>query len=81
MDGVIVDFGHSIQDWFDKHPHLVERYKEFPDHIQGLFRNPPPMEGAIDGIKKLHDSGKYELFMLTSSLLGVMVRAVIKECG
>ena len=38
MDGVIVDFGKAVTDWFDKHPHLVDRYKGFPDHIQGLFR-------------------------------------------
>ena len=70
MDGVIVNFGKAIQDWYDKHPHLVERYKEFPDHIQGLFRNPPPMEGAIEAVKKLHESGKYELFIATSAPWG-----------
>ena len=81
MDGVLVDFGWAIQDWFDKHPHLVERYKEFPDHIQGLFRNPPPIEGAIEAVKKLHDSGKYELFIATQ-LLGVMpVQLLIKDYG
>ena len=70
MDGVIVDFGAAIKDWFDKHPHLVERYKTHPDHIQGLFRNPPPVEGAIDAIKKLHESGKYELFIATAAPWG-----------
>ena len=70
MDGVIVNFGWAIQDWFDKHPHLVDRYKEFPDHIQGLFRNPPPIEGAIEAINKLHESGKYELFIATSAPWG-----------
>ena len=30
MDGVIVDFGKAVTDWFDKHPHLVDRYKGFP---------------------------------------------------
>ena len=29
MDGVIVDFGKPVTDWFDKHPHLVDRYKGF----------------------------------------------------
>ena len=70
MDGVIVDFGAAIKDWFDKHPHLQERYKSHPDHIQGLFRNPPPVEGAIDAIKKLHESGKYDLFIATSAPWG-----------
>ena len=70
MDGVIVNFGAAIQDWFDKHPHLVERYKDFPDHIQGLFRNAPPMEGAIEAINKLAESGKYELFIATAAPWG-----------
>lgn len=70
MDGVIVDFGKAIKDWFEKHPHLVERYKTHPDHIQGLFRIAPPIEGAIEAIKKLHNSGKYELFIATSAPWG-----------
>ena len=70
MDGVLVNFGWAIQDWFDKHPHLVERYKDCPDHIQGLFRNPPPMEGAIEAVKKLADSGKDDLFIATSAPWG-----------
>ena len=70
MDGVLVDFGKAIDDWFKKHPHLVERYKTFPDHIQGLFRIAPPIKGAIDAVKKLHNSGKYELFIATSAPWG-----------
>lgn len=70
MDGVIVDFGAAIKDWFNKHPHLEERYKDFPDHIQGLFRNAPPIEGAIESINKLAESGKYELFIATSAPWG-----------
>ena len=70
MDGVLVNFGAAIQDWFEKHPHLIERYKDNPDHIQGLFRNPPPLEGAIEAVKKLAESGKYELFIATSAPWG-----------
>ena len=70
MDGVIVDFGKAIKDWFEKHPHLEERYKTHPDHIQGLFRIAPPIKGAIEAIKKLHNSGKYELFIATSAPWG-----------
>lgn len=70
MDGVIVDFGKAIEDWFEKHPHLKERYKTHPDHIQGLFRIAPPIKGAIEAIKKLHNSGKYELFIATSAPWG-----------
>ena len=70
MDGVLVDFNQALVDWFDKHPHLKERYKDNPDHIQGIFRNPKPIDGAIEAIKKLHESGKYELFIATSAPWG-----------
>ena len=29
MDGVLVDFGKAIDDWFKSHPHLKDRYKTF----------------------------------------------------
>ena len=70
MDGVLVDFGKAIEDWFANHPHLKGRYETFPDHIQGLFRIAPPMKGAIEAVKKLHDSGKYELLIATSAPWG-----------
>ena len=70
MDGVLVNFDCAIKDFFNKYPHLKERYKNNPDHIQGLFRNPPPIEGAIEAVKKLHESGKYELFIATSAPWG-----------
>jgi 5'-nucleotidase len=70
MDGVLVDFQKAIDDWFETHPHLKERYKDNPDHIQGLFRIAPPIEGAIEAVKKLHESGKYELFIATSAPWG-----------
>ena len=70
MDGVLVDFGKAIEDWFISHPHLKERYKDNPDHIQGIFRNPKPIDGAIEAVKKLHESGKYELFIATSAPWG-----------
>src|SRR6056300_224353 len=70
MDGVLVDFQKAIDDWFETHSHLKERYKDNPDHIQGLFRIAPPIEGAIEAVKKLHESGKYELFIATSAPWG-----------
>ena len=70
MDGVLVDFNQALVDWFEKHPHLKERYKDNPDHIQGIFRNPKPIEGAIEAVKKLHESGKYDLFIATSAPWG-----------
>ena len=70
MDGVLVDLGKAFDKFFKLHPYLKERYKDNPDHIQGIFRNPPPMKGAIEAIKKLQESGKYELFIATASPWG-----------
>ena len=70
MDGVLVDLGKAFDKFFKLHPYLKERYKDNPDHIQGLFRIAPPMEGAIEAVKKLHESGKYELFIATSAPWG-----------
>ena len=70
MDGVLVDFGKAIEDWFTNHPHLKGRYETFPDHIQGLFRIAPPMKDAIEAVKKLYDSDKYDMFIATSAPWG-----------
>ena len=59
MDGVLVDLGAEMDKWFETHPHLIEKFKNCPDHITGIFRNPPPIEGAIEAVKKLAESGKY----------------------
>lgn len=70
MDGVIVDLGKNIENWFELHPNLINKYKNYPDHIPGIFRDPPPIENAIESIKKLLKSGKYEMFIATSSPWG-----------
>jgi len=51
MDGVLVDLGKAFDKFFELHPYLKERYKDNPDHIQGVFRNPPPVQGAIEAVK------------------------------
>ena len=70
MDGVLVDLQAAFDKVFEQNPKLKEQYKDNPDHIQGIFRNPPPIEGAIEAVKKLHESGKYELFIATSAPWG-----------
>ena len=70
MDGVLVDLEKAFNKFFELHPNLKERYKNNPDHIQGIFRNPPPINGAIEAVKKLQESGKYELFIATSAPWG-----------
>ena len=70
MDGVLVDFTSAIESWFEKHPHLKERYKNNPDHIHGIFRNPPPIMGAIEAVNLLHKSGRYDMFIATAAPWG-----------
>lgn len=70
MDGVIVDLRDSIEKWFKNHPNLVNKYKNFPDHIPGIFRDPLPIENSIESVIKLYDSKKFELYIATSSPWG-----------
>jgi 5'(3')-deoxyribonucleotidase len=70
MDGVIVDLGDNFTKWFDDHPNLSHKYKHCPDHIPGIFRTPKPIEGAIDAIFKLDDSGLYDLHIATAAPWG-----------
>lgn len=70
MDGVLVNLDHTIKRWFETYPHLKERYNGFPDHIHGIFRDPDPIDGAVNGVLQLHNSGKYELFVATAAPWG-----------
>lgn len=79
MDGVLVDLSKEFENFFEEHPNLRERFKGCPDHIHGIFRNPPPIEGAIDAVKKLHESGKYDIFIATAAPWGNPESAVDKR--
>ena len=70
MDGVLVDLGAEFERQYQTTPELREKYKGFPDHIPGVFRDPPPYKGAIDAINKLVECGKYELFIATAAPWG-----------
>jgi len=70
MDGVLVNFDLEISKFFNRHPYLKGRYKHNPDHIHGIFRNPEPIEGAIDAVNKLYESGKYDMFIATAAPWG-----------
>lgn len=66
MDGVLVDFEGNMNKWFEEHPEVAHRFQENPDHIHGIFRDPDPIEGAIEAVKKLYESGKYEMYIATT---------------
>ncbi len=63
MDGVLVDFAGHVEETIEKNVFLKTAYKGRYDHIPGIFRNPKPVDGAVDAIKKLAESGKYELYI------------------
>ena len=67
MDGVLVDFDDAMKKVFLSNPVYKELYKNNPDEIPGIFKNPKPIEGAIEAVKKLADSGKYNLFISTTA--------------
>ena len=81
MDGVLVDLRDSIEKWFKNHPNLVNKYKNFPDHIPGIFRDPLPIENSIESVIKLYDSKKFELYIATSSPWGNPEAATEKGIG
>ena len=70
MDGVLVDLRNNIDKWFQAHPKLINKYKDFPDHIPGIFRDPPPIENSIESVFRIDESKKFQLFIATSSPWG-----------
>ncbi len=67
MDGVLVDFEKHVQNTIKNNKFLRESYEGNYDNIPGIFRNPPPIEGAIEAVRKLAESGKYELYIATAA--------------
>lgn len=67
MDGVLVDFRKGVDEILERNPEFREKYENEYDTMHGVFRNPPPMEGAIEAVKKLAESGKYELYIASTA--------------
>ena len=64
MDGVLADFGKAIK---NHHQAKTNEFKVHPDNIPGIFEHLEPIEGAIEAVEKLNNSGQYELFILTTA--------------
>lgn len=79
MDGVLVDLEKEFDKFFYHNPFLKERYKNNPDHIQGIFRNPQPIEGAVDAVHELYNSGKYDMYIATAAPWGNPMSAMDKR--
>ena len=67
MDGVLVNFEEAMNDCYNNNPEFKEIYKNNPDEIPGIFKDPNPIEGAIESVNKLAESGKYDLFIATTA--------------
>jgi len=70
MDGVLVDFKDAIENAYRINPEYKELFKNNPDEIKDIFKNPKPIDGAIDAVKKLAESKKYDLLIATSAPWG-----------
>lgn len=73
MDNVLVDFKSAL-DKVD--PEVLKQYaddgtgKPHYDDIPGLFSLMDPMDGAIDAVKRIAASGRYELYILSTAPWG-----------
>ena len=67
MDGVLVDFSGHVESVMRENPNLNEEYEGREDEIPNIFRHAPPIEGAIEAVRKLEESGKYELYIATAA--------------
>ena len=66
MDGVLVDFGQKVTE-INLDPSISSQLKKTPDEIDAVFQNLNPLNDAIESVYKLHDSGKYDLFVATTA--------------
>ena len=67
MDGVIVNFEGAMNDSYNNNLEFKEKYKNNPDEIPGIFKDPKPIKGAINSVNKLAESGIYDLFIATTA--------------
>ena len=64
LHGVIADFESAI----NVHPLRYETpYDKDPDTIPGLIRNLAPIKDAVVSVKKLLESDKYEVYILSTA--------------
>lgn len=67
MDGVLVDLKAAI----DAIPAAEKAtYGDDIDLYPGLFDNPPPIPGAIEAVRRLQESGRFELYILSTAPWG-----------
>jgi 5'-nucleotidase len=70
MDGVLVNFEGHVEIVLKSDKFIRDMYGKSPDRIPGIFRNPPPIEGAVEAVHKLYESDKYDMFIATAAPWG-----------
>lgn len=64
MDNVLVNFQSGVD---SINPSLLKMYAGSFDEIPDIFRYMLPNEGAIEGFNKLFDSGKFDVYILSTA--------------
>lgn len=71
MDNTLVDFNGGMskvpQEVVERLPYNYEWDMPAYDGVEGYFASLEPNKGGIETMRALHKSGKYELYILTSS--------------
>lgn len=79
MDGVLVDFEGNAERLLSSDKFTEDFYKNNIDKIPGVFREPQPIEGAVEAVRKLYDSGKYDIYIATAAPWGNPTSATDKR--
>lgn len=66
MDGVLVDFGKKVNE-IDLDNTISMHFKKSIDEIEGVFRDLEPIKDAVESVKKLFESKKFDLFIATTA--------------
>ncbi len=64
MDGVLADFRERVQ---QVEATLGKKHEDKVDEMPFVFRDLNPIDGAVEAVKKLHHSGKYDLYIASTS--------------
>jgi 5'-nucleotidase len=64
MDGVLADFGERVR---QVEAALGKRHVDKVDEISFVFRDLNPVDGAVEAVKKLHQSEIYDLYIASTS--------------
>ena len=64
MDGVLVDLAAEIKKRSQDCMNIFD--SDNFDNIPGIFRDSPPIDGAVEAVKKMAGSGKYDLYIATT---------------